>query len=104
MITGNNKPNVDKVLPNAIMKRSRLKNKVNKAKDPTDIRSCKKINRVVNLNKEAKLEYLSKYDSTDNNQFWVNCKPYFTNKHKADTDIMLSENGELILKKNCEQF
>ena len=29
----------------------------------------------------------------------INCKPYFTNKHsKADTDIMLSENGELILK------
>ena len=29
----------------------------------------------------------------------INCKLYFTNKHsKADTDIMLSENGELILK------
>ena len=29
----------------------------------------------------------------------INCKPYFTNKHsKADTDIMLRENGELILK------
>ena len=34
-----------------------------------------------------------------NKPFWVRCKPYFTNKHsKADTDIMLSENGELILK------
>ena len=28
----------------------------------------------------------------------VNCKPYFTNKHsKANTDIILSENGELFL-------
>ena len=53
----------------------------------------------MNLNKDAKLEYFSKYESDDNKPFWVRCKPYFTNKHsKADTDIMLSENGELILK------
>ena len=31
--------------------------------------------------------------------FWVNYKPYFSSKHnKADTNIMLSENGELIMK------
>ena len=65
-----------------------------------DIRNYKKQrNYVVNLNKEAKLDYFSKYESDDNKPFWVRCKPYFTNKHsKADTDIMLSENGELILK------
>ena len=82
------------------MKRSKLKNKANKTKDPSDIKNYKKQrNYVVNLNKEAKLEYFSKYESDDNKQFWVRCKPYFTNKHsKADTDIMLSENGELILK------
>ena len=82
------------------MKRSRFKNKANKTKDPTDIRNYEKQrNYVVNLNKEAKLEYFSKYESNDSKLFWVNCKPYFTNKHsKADTDIMLSENGELILK------
>ena len=35
----------------------------------------------------------------DNKPFWEKCKPYFTNKHsKADTDIMLNENGELLLK------
>ena len=82
------------------MKRSKLKNKANKTKDPNDIKNYKKQrNYVVNLNKEAKLEYFSKYESDDNKPFWVRCKPYFTNKHsKADTDIMLSENGELILK------
>ena len=59
----------------------------------------KQRNYVANLNKEAKLKYFSKFESNDNKPFWVNCKPYFTNKHiKADTDIMLSENGELILK------
>ena len=82
------------------MKRSKLKNKANKTKDPTDIKNYKKQrNYVVNLNKEAKLEYFSKYESDDNKPFWVRCKPYFTNKYsKADTDIILSENGELILK------
>ena len=82
------------------MKRSRLKNKANKTKDPTDIKNYKKQrNYVANLNKEAKLEYFSKFESNGNKPFWVNCKPYFTNKHsKADTDIMLSENGELIVK------
>ena len=57
----------------------------------------------MNLKKEAKLECFSKYASNDNKSFWVNCKPYFTNKNrKADTNIMLSENRKLILKKNKE--
>ena len=82
------------------MKRSKLKNKANKTEDPTDIRNYKKQrNYVVKLNKEAKLEYFRKYESNDSKPFCVNCKSYFTNKHsKADTDIVLSENGELILK------
>ena len=59
----------------------------------------KQDNYIANLNKEAKLEYFSNFESNDNKLFWVNCKPYFTNKHdKADADIMLSENVELILK------
>ena len=99
-IRGNNKPHFNKALRQAIMKRSRLKNKTNKTKDPTDIRNYKELrNYVVNLNKEAKFEYFSKYESNNNKLFWVNCKPYIANKHsKADTDIMLIENGELILK------
>ena len=54
----------------------------------------------MNLNKETKIEYFSKYESNDGKPFWGNCKLHFTNKHSnADTDIMLSENGhgELIL-------
>ena len=99
-IRGNNKPHVNKALRQAIMKRSKLKNKAKKTKDPTDIKNYKKQrNYVVNLSKEAKLEYFGKYESDGNKPFWVRCKPYFTNKHsKADTGIMLSENGELILK------
>ena len=84
----------------AIMTRSRLKNKANKTKNHLDIRNYKKQQKiVVNLNKEAKLQYFKNYDSANTKPFWENCKPYFSNKHsKADTDIMLSENGDLILK------
>ena len=59
-----NKPHVNKALRQAIMKRSTLKNKANKTKDPTDIKNYKKQqNYVANLNKEAKLEYFRKFGS-----------------------------------------
>ena len=55
------------------MKRSRLRKKANKIKDPTDIIKYKKQrNYVVNLNKEARLEYFSKYECNDNKPFWIN--------------------------------
>ena len=99
-VRGNHKPHINKELRKAIMKRSRLKNKANKTKKPIDISNFKKQrNYVVNLNKQAKLEYCSSYNSGDSKPFWVNCKPYFSNKYnKADTDIVLSEKGDLILK------
>ena len=58
-----------------MMKISRLKNNANKTKDPNDIRNYKKRNHV-NLNKMAKPEYFNKYNSIDNNPFWLNSKPY----------------------------
>ena len=88
-------------LRRAIMKRSKLKNKANKTKNPLDIVNYKKQrNYVTKLNKTAKLEYFNNLKlGKDNKPFWEKCKPYFTNKHsKADTDIMLNENGELLLK------
>ena len=52
---GNHKPHINKELRKVIMKRSRLKNKANKAKKPIDISNFKKQrNYVVNLNKQAK--------------------------------------------------
>ena len=52
------------------------------------------------LNKTAKLEYFNNLRlGKDNKPFMEKCKPYFINKHsKADTDIMLNENGELLLE------
>ena len=83
----------------AEFQRSKLKNKANKIKLLTDIRNYKKQrNYVVNLNKNAKFEYFRRYDCKDNKP--INYKPYFSNKHsKADNDIVLNEDGELILKK-----
>ena len=99
-IRGNNKPHITKPLRQAIMKRSKLTNKANKTKLLIDIRNYKKQrNYVVNLIKNAKFEYFSRYDCKDGKPFWVNCKPYFSNKHsKADNDIVQHEDGELILK------
>ena len=95
-IRGNNKPHVNKPLRQAIMKRSKLKNKAKKTKNPSDIKNYKKQrNYAANLNQEVKLEYFSKFESNVNKPLWVNCKPYFTNRYsKADTDVMPSENRE----------
>ena len=47
------------------------------------------------LNKTTKLEYFNNLKrGKDNKPIWEKCKPYFTDKHsKANTDIMLNENG-----------
>ena len=78
----------------------KLKNKANTTKLLIDIRNYKKQrNYVVKLNKNAKFEYFSRYGCKDGKPFRVNYKPYFSNKHsKADNDIKLNEDGELILK------
>ena len=73
----------------------------NKTKSRNDIINYKKQrNLVVKLNNISKFEYFNKYDPNKQaKHFWVNCKPYFWNKHsKADTNIMFSENSELIMK------
>ena len=100
LIRGNNKPHMNKMLRQAIRKRSRLKNKTNKTKTHLDVRNYEKQQNIaVNLNKEAKLQYFNNYDLTNTKTFWENYKPYFSNEHsKADTDIILNENGDLILK------
>ena len=54
-LRGNQKPHVDKNLRKAIMKRSQLKNKANRAKELEDITKYKKQqNLVVKLNRESK--------------------------------------------------
>ena len=101
VLRGNEKPHMNKNLRRVIMKKSKLKDKANKIKHPLDIMNYKKQrNYVIKLNKTGKLVYFNNLKlGKDNKSFWDKCKPYFTNKYsKADTDIMLNENGELLLK------
>ena len=47
------------------MKRSKLKNKANNTKNPSDIKNHKKQrNYVMQLNKKAKLKYFNNFDSS----------------------------------------
>ena len=82
------------------MKRSRLKNKGNKSQLPADLSKYKKQrNLVFKLNKKHKKEYFENLNVATNwKPFWDKCK-YFSNKHaKGDSNIMLIENDEILLK------
>ena len=62
ILRGNHKPHFNKSLRKAIMKRSRLKNKANRSKDPVDIANYKRQrNLVVFLNSHAKSKYFNEY-------------------------------------------
>ena len=79
----NNEPHMTSQLRKAIMKKSRLKNKVNKSGKLADKTVYKtQRNLVVKLNKEAKKSFL-KNQITENvtnktKIFWKLCKPFFT--------------------------
>ena len=94
-----------KTLQNAIMKRSKLKNKANKSKLLIDIANFKKQrNYVSKLNKKCKVDYFNNVMDTSNTSkpFWNTCKPYFSNKHaKGDSKIILNETDNIILENKC---
>ena len=84
------------------MKRSTLKNKANRSKDPVDIVNYKKQrNLVVSLNCQAKSKYFNEDSNTENSRlFWETCNPYFSNNHaRGDSKIMLIENVTKKMKK-----
>ena len=92
----NHKPHYNKNLRKAIMKRSRLKNKAKRSKDPVDIANYKKQrNLVVSLNRQA-----NEISNTESSRsFSEICKPYFSNKHaRRDSKIMFIENDKMLLK------
>ena len=106
---GNQKPHINKILRNAIMKRSQLKNKANKFKSIYDLIKYKKQrNLVVKLNKNCKKEFFDNLKTKNNSKLFLDkFKPYFSNKHsKGDSDILLIENDELLLnnKKVADVF
>ena len=100
---GNQKPHINKTLRKAIMKRSQLKNKVNKTRNATDVSNHKKQrNYVVKLNNQCKKDHFDRLNpEKDSKPFWKSCKPYFSNKHSfGESKIVLSENGEVLTENN----
>ena len=101
MIRGNHKPHYNKNLRKGFIKRSRLKNKTNRSKDPVDIANYKKQrNFVVSLNRQTKSKHFNEDSNTESSRpFWETCKPYFSNKHaRGDSKIMFIENDKVLLK------
>ena len=99
----NHKSHVDKNLPKAIMKRSKLKNKANRTKLQEDIPKDKKQrNLVVKLNKDSKLRYFNNIETSKNSKpFWNECKPYFSNKNThGDSKIILIEKEKITTNSN----
>ena len=95
------KPNTacNKTLRYETKKRTKLKNRTNKTKNPFDITNYKKQrNYIVQLQRKVKLGYFNNFDSNKGKPFWVKCKPYFSNKHsKANTDATSNEKCDILL-------
>ena len=86
----NQKANVDKNFPKAIMKRSELKSKANRTKRPKDISDYKKQqNLAVRLNKEKRIEYFGNLETSNNSKpFWITCSPIFlTSMHMKNLKL-----------------
>ena len=89
-----------KTLHKAIMKRSKSKNKFSKkrnAKNWSDYKQQR--NFCSNLLKESKTGHfnnLNVTDVTENKRFWKTKKPFFTDKTKNNSNIILTENYQII--------
>ena len=81
------------------MKRSQLKNKANKTKDPKVILKYKKQrNYVIQLNSQSKQEHFDRLNPfLDLKPFWKSCKLYISNKHSfGESKIALNESREIL--------
>ena len=68
-MSDNQKYHVEKNLPKAILKRSQLKNKANRAKQLEDITKYKKQqNFVIKLNREPKTQYFDNIQTSKNSE------------------------------------
>ena len=91
---------MDSKLNDAIMLRSKLRNKFLKSRSNKDREAYKKQrNLCVSLLRQNKKDYIETLDMksvTDNKMFWKTVAPLFSNKSKASNKIILSENEKLI--------
>ena len=98
LVRANDAPYMNDALRKSIMRRSRLKNKY--TKDPTVENSRKykkRRNYCVNLLKKYYRSIDIKIVS-DNRNFWKNIKPFFSEKHKKLSKVILVEKYDIISK------
>ena len=104
-VGGNRKPNVNRILRKEIMKRSNLKNIVNKSGKIEEKKRYKiQLNFVTKLNKNLKKtsfkEKLPK--RKDVKYFWNFCKPHFTNKVVCNNEVIILLEKEEVLRKDSK--
>ena len=96
IVRGNNQPLMNKTLSKAFMYKSKLKNQYNK--NPIDLNKVKykRQRNCVNLLGKEKKKFYSNLELKifdDNNKFWQNIKPLFSNKQNVlQKNISIIEN------------
>ena len=96
LVRANDAPYMNKALRKAIMTRSRLKNLYNKNPNvENEMKYKKQRNFCVNLLRKSKRRYYHNLDMrrvNDSRKFWKIVKPFFSEKQKKLTKIILLEN------------
>ena len=99
-VRANDGPFMTKELRKANMKRSRLKNRLNKCKTNENWIAFEKQGKFcVKLPRQSKKSYYSKLDPkvvSDNKQFWKIVKPLFSNKIHGNSCINLLEDNVVV--------
>ena len=92
ILSGNQKPHVDKNLCKAIIKRSELNLRQIEQNDQ----------KILQITKERRIQYFEDLETLKNSKiFWNKCKPYFSNKHAyGESKIILTEKENVILNSN----
>ena len=108
LLRANDAPYMNKNLRKAIMTRSRLKNLYNKTPNVENEMNYKKQrNYCVNLLKKSKRRYYHNIDIrrvTDSRKFWNVVKPFFSEKQKKLTKIILHENENDTVTSNDKEI
>ena len=101
-VRANNAPFMNKILSKAVMTRSRLRNRYLKNPNVTNHNAYRKHrNFCVRLFKKEKKSYYENLDTnkfTNNNSFWKEIKPLFSDKQLSCRKITLVEDEEIISK------
>ena len=100
VLRANDKPYMTKVLRQAIMRRSSLRNRYLKDKSDESLRLFKKQkNYTKRLAKRERTKYFASLDLnnyTDNIKFWNTVKPMFSNSSIGPNNITLVEKGRIV--------